>query len=273
MSGHDDYSGSMAEPPLDENVADSLVSASTPPAGSDLRAVADVLDDLRATTSEPPGPPSAALAAVLRDGLPVASPAPVPGPDRRTVRPAGWRSWGRVVAPIGVGLTLTAGTLTAAAAADLLPDAAQRVVATVVNTITPLDLPEPGRGDPAPETSDPVDAGTQSDGSVGGSEAGPGGEPSPGPASTGTTGSQGSPAGPAAPRQGPSAPAADAPSLPPAVGLEPFPDPSGTPSAGVPPPTVPGAPPGDGPGTLPLPTTPTTVATPDLANPPQLPAP
>jgi len=272
MTGHDDHPSDMPEPPpeppFDESTADALLSGARPPADAGLARVADVLDDLRSTTKEPAAPPSPALASVLRDGLPAGAPvaAPTAGHRGRALTQVGWR---RMVAPIGLGLTLTTGSLTVAAAADVLPDPAQRVVAGVVNAITPLELPEPGRGSEPP--------GSQPDAPTGRGEAdAPGGSAGQGPGTGADT-----------PGQLPVSPGGTSLPSPPDGAPAPFPDPPGAPSAGTRPAPLPGAPGDDVRSPLPvpapppavgtpgLPTTPTTVPleSPTTPTPPRLPAP
>lgn len=118
-------------------------------------ALEDALALLRAAACAPAPPPSAALAAVLAAGF-------VPRPTAAAVLPPSlrWRRRAAYVVLVAVtGLTATAG----AAAADVLPDPVQSVVADAVEALTPLYVPRPdgpSRGsDGLPGSGSPADGG------------------------------------------------------------------------------------------------------------------
>lgn len=177
----------------DEAVADLLLDGRlSRPGGSDagLVPVVDYVTRLRATVSQPPAPVSPALAAVLRDGLPTP---PVPVAPRSTRTAARWR---RRVTGFALGMGLVASGVTGAAAANLLPDGAQRVVAGLVEALTPFELPTPAPS-PAPPATTPQPAGNGSGGDIGAGITGQEGHGSPTGQTQASTpsGSQSGPAG------------------------------------------------------------------------------
>ena len=152
MDGRGDYPGAMNEPFPDDARAEALLRGEATGADPGSAAVAAFVREMRASASGPAPAPSPALAALLGQGAqaperpPVAVPAARRAPARR-----GWRRW-IAVAGIGTGVALT--SVVGAGAAGLLPGPAERVVGEVVETLTPLTLPERGR-DHAPVAAGP----------------------------------------------------------------------------------------------------------------------
>lgn len=155
----------MTGSPLDDRAVEALLRG----AGPD-RALCAVLDGLRDAGRGPAPAPSARLAALLATGLPAAAPAalsasaPATAPATSTERPATPAAADPAAALLAalppaelarrtrVGRTVLAGVLAGgvtlgltgvAAAHDALPDPAQTVVRSVMNTLTPfhVDLP------------------------------------------------------------------------------------------------------------------------------------
>jgi hypothetical protein len=158
-------------PGMDEATADLLVSRrSVDVQGLDAgaAAVADFLVALHDTVLDPPAPLSPALAAVLRDGLPTeAAVVARTRSVRRDRQPAGWR---RTLTVIGLGIGVTASGVSAAAAARLLPAGPQRVVESVIGTLTPFTI-----GTPPPAGTTPAELRQGSSGSADGRGSDPAG--------------------------------------------------------------------------------------------------
>ena len=201
---------------IDETTADLLVgSPGSHPAGGggDLDAVVTFIADLRATTLAPPAPLSEPLAAILVRGLPDGrriAPARRPAVPRQG-RFAGWR---RAVAMAAGGLALTSGGLTAATAANLLPAGVGRVVASVVESVTPFELNV--QADPPPTAPSPLRYGAST--TIPGVATGAG---APGAGSAPSAPSAASRA-PGTSDAGPPAPASPAPATGPSVSVPAF---------------------------------------------------
>jgi hypothetical protein len=143
----------MGDGLFDDATTEVLLRGEAPSPDADVVAVASFVRDLRASASLPPPPPSAALAALLRDGaVPARQPfAPPATPRRAGMVLRGWRRW-VAVAGIGTGALMT--SVVGAGAAGLLPGPAERVIGDVVQTLTPLTLPEQAHGPrPRPSTA------------------------------------------------------------------------------------------------------------------------
>lgn len=217
MSRHDDYSDDMGPVLLDDATTEALLRGETTAPDEELAGVSAFLRAMRTSASQQPPPPSPALAALLRQGTPpqaLGDVAAVPAPPRRGSLLRRWQ--GRVaVSALGLAIGLTG--MVGAGAAGLLPGPVERFVAGLVETLTPLQLPDDGatarRGGgqttPAPGLGGP--ATTVSGGGAGGPDGGP---LTPGGAGSGsgpgvTTGSgtgpgSGGAPNPVAPGQGPS---------------------------------------------------------------------
>jgi hypothetical protein len=265
MSPHGDYRQEMSDPlALDDAHTEALLAGRVVAARQDLAPVSSFIAEMRACAALSPPAPSPALAALLRDGTAAeAARGAQPAPARRRAR-ASRPGWRQRLAIAGLGLSVAATGTVGASAAGLLPDAVQRVVTGVVETLTPLDMPAEGRPSEKSHPTNPV-------GGVGGQEPGDGAIPGGGPggqsgASPGTPSAPGggSPAGvtgggPGAPggSSGPGGGGAGAPGpTPPTVGGNPIPPVS---------PTLPAAPPLT---TPPLPGVPTVPPAPSGPQPP-----
>ena len=177
MNDRVDYPDDMREFPVDDAVAEALLRGDAPAPEPDLAAVAAFVRDMRATACRAAPAPSPALAALLREGS--APPAVAVRPVRRRSPMAGWR---RRLAVTGIGFGVAVTGVVGAAAAGLLPDAVERVVGGVVETLTPLELPARDSDIDArpPDLGSDGSPGTDAVPSTGG-----GGEPVPGaPGST-----------------------------------------------------------------------------------------
>ncbi|MEA2686168.1 MAG: hypothetical protein QOE93_1363 [Actinomycetota bacterium] len=152
-------------PGMDEATADLLLSRRSIDLGGwdeGAAAVAEFLVALHDTVLDPPAPPCPALAAVLRDGLPTE--AAVVARTRHVGRerqPAGWR---RVVTVIGLGIGVAASGITVAAAANLLPAGPERVVESVIRTLTPFTIGTSPPTGTAPAELRKTSSGTELDG-------------------------------------------------------------------------------------------------------------
>ncbi len=224
MTSHHDCRGEMQPGrEIDEVTADLLLSQAVLAGDHNLEPVVTFVRSLRTTTLAPPAPPAPQLAAILNDGLPVAAsfdPAPQPKVVARPDPPR----WRRILVAGVVGLTLTGGGMSVAAAAHLLPDAVNRVVASIVEALTPFEIDGPPARLPAGEQPPAQPSGTAATTDATRSSARPseqGGGPSGTPLSPAApgaaTGTQGSGAGPAGattqsptPSSGAGAPAANA---------------------------------------------------------------
>lgn len=235
MSGHGDYSDDMGPVLLDDAATEALLRGETTASDEELAGVSAFLREMRTFASLPPPPPSPVLAALLRQGAPpqtLGDAVAFPASPRRVSLLRRWQ--GRVaVSALGFAVGVTG--MIGAGAAGLLPGPAERFVEALVETLTPLHLP------------DDVGGGTDRRG---------GEQPTPaagqgGPAATvsggGATGSDGGPAATAGPGSGP----------PPGSGTGP--GGGGAPNPGQGPSSGPGPSGGPGPGiTAPTVTTPTT---------------
>lgn len=97
-------------------------------------------------------------------------PPALPSGPRRSLRLIPRLAGLGLAAKVGLGLGVAAASVTGAGAAGVLPDPAQEVVATVVDTVTPFQIPEPSSSRP---TVDRPRGGTV--GKVGGPSTVPGG--------------------------------------------------------------------------------------------------
>ena len=242
------------QPPreIDEVTAELLLGRAPVGADQEIEPVVSFLADLRALALAPPAPVSPALAEVLADGVPAAL-APTPPPVPVTGRP-GLRvrrsssTWRRVLVSATGALALAGGGITAAAAANLLPEGVSRVVASIVESLTPFEIDGPHGLVPAGETRPgghaPPAGATREAGAEGETSSGRGGSPVAGllppPAAEGGEGAAGPGSTASAPTTGPAAgggPVSVSPpqsSLPPAPHVA-APTPSTVPGAGLPP--------------------------------------
>ena len=131
-------------------------------------ALASFIDDLQVVTTRPVPAPSPGLAAFLDGGIspPEPVPAPSPSPARRATprrKMTVSELLGALVAKLAglgmaakaaLGVTLAAASVTTAGAANVLPEPAQRAVATVVNAASPLDIPDPSKIDEVVDGTD-----------------------------------------------------------------------------------------------------------------------
>ncbi|MFP5375483.1 MAG: hypothetical protein ACLGIO_01700 [Acidimicrobiia bacterium] len=134
----------------DDAAIEALLSGTS--AGSEHGSLAAFADELRALAGGPAPAPSPELASMLADGFsPGAGPAPAGrGRARRATwgRRAGRAGVGRRVAAAGaagraaLATSVALAGITAAGAAGALPGAAQHIVATAVEAITPFQLPD-----------------------------------------------------------------------------------------------------------------------------------
>ena len=118
--------------------------------GGDMRAedvsddpfLTDLLEELRSWGEGTAPAPTPALVALF-DAAPAAPAGPAPGPRRNkkmlTAKLAGLG----VAAKAALGIGIAAAAVTTAGAGGVLPAPAQHAVASVVGTITPLQLPDP----------------------------------------------------------------------------------------------------------------------------------
>ena len=145
MSRHGDYSDDMGPVLLDDATTEALLRGETTAPDEELAEVSAFLGEMRASASPPP-PPSPALAAMLRHGTQpqvLRDTAAVPAsPHRESLV----RRWQGRVAVSALGLAVGVTGMIGAGAAGLLPGPAERLVAGLVETLTPLHLPEDGRG-------------------------------------------------------------------------------------------------------------------------------
>lgn len=128
MRGSPDSSGDMQD---EHSLDDPLLAA--------------VFGELRSWGEEPAPVPSEALAALLEGDV-----APMPQPRRKRMLVSELLAGlGTKAAALGLaakaalGVTVAAAAVTTAGAAGVLPDAAQHAVATAVQAVTPLQLPDP----------------------------------------------------------------------------------------------------------------------------------
>ena len=158
----DDLEGMTPDDTLDDEAIEAFFRRDPDPRWEEDDALVLLAEDALAVTSGPPPRPGPALTSIMsgRRGSPTAgvsvpslpaawrppvgvtaAPEPLAGTGRR--RPLRWA----VRAATAAAATVT--SISAAAAAGVLPDAAQRVVAGSVEAVTPFELPEPAAG-PAP---------------------------------------------------------------------------------------------------------------------------
>ena len=210
MSRHGDYSDDMGPALLDDATTEALLRGETTASDEELAGVSAFLREMRASASQPAPPPSPALAALLRHGTQpqaLADAGAVPASPRRGTLLRRWQ--GRVaVSALGLAIGLT-GTV-GAGAAGLLPGPAERFVADLVETLTPLHLPDESRGatdrrgggQPTPAAGQGGGATTGSGGSGDGPDGGPATTAGSGPRPGGTTGTGKAPSGGGAPNPG-----------------------------------------------------------------------
>lgn len=197
MSGHGDYSDDMSPIFLDDAQTEALLRGEAATPAHELAGVSAFILEMRACASQPPPAPSPALAALLRQGTqaqPVGTVGAAPG---RRGGESRLRRWPRRVAVTALGLAVGVTGAVGAGAAGLLPGPAERFVAGVVETLTPLHLPgdRPKAGDRRiDEPRDPV-AGQAGSDKTG---VGPGPAASNGAPGVTTGAGAGSPPGPSA---------------------------------------------------------------------------
>lgn len=151
MSWSDDYLREMSRlipsqrDGLDERSIEALFGASSRTRSKQLAEVAVMLTHLRAVVAMPAPTPSPELAKMLKRGI-VPGPttvtsdnvgsAPDNGPQRSRLH--------RTAVALGLGSIITVPLMGVAAAQDRLPDAAQHVVARVIEVTTPFTVADPG---------------------------------------------------------------------------------------------------------------------------------
>ena len=133
------------------------------PVDEDLAPLALFADELRSVVSGPAPAPSPQLAALLAHGLStekrdplVAAGSNVTGPATQAAGPPNWRRGKMIIAGFlsglsltskaALGLTMAAGSVTAAGAANALPAPAQNRMAAAVEAATPFSFPQKGSG-------------------------------------------------------------------------------------------------------------------------------
>ena len=233
MNGRDDYFDDMPTVLLDDATTEALLRGETTTSNEDLADVSAFLGEMRASASQAPPPPSPVLAALLRQGTQpqvLGDPAAAPG----TARPGSLlRRWHGRVAVSALALSVGVTGIVGAGAAGLLPGPAERFVAGLVETLTPLHLPEDGGG-----VTDRRGGGQTTPGpGQGGSATTVSGGGDGGPATTAGSGSGARPgvtAGAGAGPGGAGAPIPGAPRPGPSLG----PGPAGGPAPGITAPTV-----------------------------------
>jgi hypothetical protein len=143
----------MTSDPFDDECIEALLSGSD---GGPFLALGQEVD---VVLSGPAPAPRGDLAALLRDGFrppdatPVQNPwAPPPRPEPTAADRPSPRRRSRLVprlaalglaAKVGLGVGVAAAGVTGAGAAGVLPAPVQHVVASVVDTVTPFQLPDP----------------------------------------------------------------------------------------------------------------------------------
>jgi hypothetical protein len=275
----DDYPDDMSDLlPLDDATAEALLAGRAAVAArQDLAPVSAFLAEMRGCRRAPVPAPSPALALLLREGTSVEvaagvgrSGAVAHSPTVHRPRGSAVSGWRRRLALAGVGLGAALTGVVGASAADLLPESVERAVATVVETLTPLEMPDEADGTDEPAVSGPGrdPAADVRPGDAGGPGGGGGGGAG-GAEPTSPTGTSprpgGAPAGPSV--GGPAGPGGSTGAPPP--GGVPVPD-APTPTTpgigGLPsvPTTLPPAPPVTPPTTPGTATVPTTPSTPQL---------
>ena len=146
MNGRDDYFVDMGPVLLDDATTEALLRGDTSASDDELADVSAFLGEMRASASQAPPPPSPVLAALLRQGTQpkvVGDPAAAPGTARRGSL---LRRWHGRVAVSALALSVGVTGIVGAGAAGLLPGPAERFVAGLVETLTPLHLPQDGAG-------------------------------------------------------------------------------------------------------------------------------
>lgn len=144
----------------DEAIESLLAGRAVPAAGAGLDSLAELARTVRTVAERPVPRPNASLAAALSAGfstekgdLLVTAASNVPGPA--ATQAAGLPKWRKphsmlpvtgpltgMVAKIVAGITAGLAGLTAAGAAGALPGPAQHAVATVINSVSPLNIPD-----------------------------------------------------------------------------------------------------------------------------------
>jgi len=156
----------MPVPPLDDRALEALLSGA-PSAQSGFDWLVPFVEDLAEASSRPVPVVRPALVMLLAEGfstekgeLPATAASNVTGPAPQASGLPKWRKKKMLVSELlaglttklaglgmaakaGLGLTLAAVSTTAAGAAGVLPAPVQHAVAQVVNTNTPLNLPDP----------------------------------------------------------------------------------------------------------------------------------
>lgn len=101
----------------------------------------DFLSGLRAWGTETPVP-SAALATLLDDAGPSPHLDPVPPPIRRKQMLVAKLAGLGLAAKVALGAGVAAAAVTTAGVANVLPDQAKHGVASIVNAVSPIDIPD-----------------------------------------------------------------------------------------------------------------------------------
>jgi hypothetical protein len=155
MSPFDGDRGEMPVPPLDDRALEALLNGAHP-GQSGLDWLLPFVEDLDRAAQEPAPVVRPALAVLLRDGFTPADtspaqapapapvlPSPTPARPRPALRAALLRVAGlSVLAKAGLGASVALAGTTAAGAAGVLPDPAQRAIAAVVAASTPFTFPD-----------------------------------------------------------------------------------------------------------------------------------
>ena len=182
--------GTTGPQALDDAVVEELLAGGYQGDAPDLVAVSHFVERVRCFAEQPVPPPSAAVAQVLHDSAALNSGGGLPTPTRRWLRglrvaPFGPRTQNterataaphgsrplrvpRVAATVSAVL-VAAVVVVAAGSARLLPGPTQGLVAKIVRTVTPVELPEHRKPEarpptaPRPTTAPLSDTGTQGD--------------------------------------------------------------------------------------------------------------
>ena len=166
MTDPDGHLGEMPAPTLDDRALEALLNGAAP-AQSGLDWLQPFVEELGRAALQPAPVVRPALAALLRDGStpPATAAATIAPPPRR--RDRGRLSRLSLLAKVGLGVSVAVATATAAGAAGVLPDPAQRAVATVVEATTPFTFPDQADGRAEPGATVSADATGASDGESG----------------------------------------------------------------------------------------------------------
>lgn len=124
---------------LDEPAIDAVLSPRGGAVPARFEDVADLFRQLSAIVEAPAVPPSPDLAAILAHGLPAA--ASEKQAQTTPLRPTAWRRAHRTTLAVGLSAVIGLPAVGVAAAQDRLPDWAQDMVETLIETTSPFSLP------------------------------------------------------------------------------------------------------------------------------------